>query len=132
MHIKFSEVTKKEKVDMLTRVRPRSKASKLQAGVAVLSATILSSFSGSVLAQSSGATAPSSFPHVYPGQPSGDFSPAWQSCTCHHILCYVAFKFLTFRYILNVKFFLMIYVARISTYEHELSGTNTRSLLRRN
>lgn len=22
-----------------------------------------------------------SFPHSYPGKPSGDFSPAWQSCT---------------------------------------------------
>jgi carboxypeptidase D len=24
---------------------------------------------------------PNSFPHVYPGQPSGDLSPAWQNCT---------------------------------------------------
>lgn len=23
---------------------------------------------------------PSTFPHDYPGKPSGDFSPAWQSC----------------------------------------------------
>ena len=22
-----------------------------------------------------------SFPHVYPGMPSGDFSPEWQNCT---------------------------------------------------
>lgn len=24
---------------------------------------------------------PNSFPHDYPGKPSGDFSPEWQSCS---------------------------------------------------
>lgn len=25
---------------------------------------------------------PSTWPHVYPGQPSGGYSPKWQSCSC--------------------------------------------------
>jgi carboxypeptidase D len=33
-----------------------------------------------VLAQSESAIVPSSFPHVYPNKPAGDFSPAWQNC----------------------------------------------------
>lgn len=30
---------------------------------------------------------PNTFPHDYPGKPSGDFSPAWQSCTCRIDVC---------------------------------------------
>ncbi|KXN92402.1 Carboxypeptidase cpdS [Leucoagaricus sp. SymC.cos] len=37
------------------------------------------SCSASVLSQSEPSSPPSSFPHIYPGQPSGDFSPAWQN-----------------------------------------------------
>lgn len=36
------------------------------------------------------AQAISSWPQDYPGKPSGDFSPEWQSCSSHHILCIVA------------------------------------------
>lgn len=32
-------------------------------------------------------TLPSSFPHDYPGKPSGDFSPVWQKCARLHELC---------------------------------------------
>ena len=28
----------------------------------------------------------SSWPHAYPGMPSGDFSPEWQDCTFHRLL----------------------------------------------
>ena len=29
---------------------------------------------------------PSSWPHDYPGKPSGDFSPEWQACELYHSL----------------------------------------------
>ncbi|CAK5283248.1 unnamed protein product [Mycena citricolor] len=38
---------------------------------------LLAAFSTAVFAQT-GSDLPSSFPHVYPGQPRGDYSPAWQ------------------------------------------------------
>ena len=28
-----------------------------------------------------------SFPHAYPGMPTGDFSPEWQSCEHHPLTC---------------------------------------------
>lgn len=30
-----------------------------------------------------GGRATPSFPHVYPGMPSGDYSPEWQNCESH-------------------------------------------------
>ena len=29
---------------------------------------------------------PNSYPHDYPGKPSGDFSPEWQECVCMSLL----------------------------------------------
>lgn len=42
---------------------------------------------------------PSSWPHDYPGKPSGDFSPEWQSCRQSFMMCCVWVLMLsTFRF----------------------------------
>lgn len=39
---------------------------------------------------------PSSFPHDYPGKPSGDFSPLWQNCTETHLVTCTLVKVLKY------------------------------------
>lgn len=44
----------------------------------------LPAFASTVLVLAQSGTPPSSWPQVYPGVPSGDYSPEWQACAYKH------------------------------------------------
>ena len=43
--------------------------------------TLIAAFAGRALGQGNQSSVPNTFPHAWPGQPNGTFSPEWQDCT---------------------------------------------------